>query len=98
MSGYGGRSRVTQSRVAVSTRITSAPRWASWSVQNGPAHTQVKSATRMPASGARVMSDDSAPGELGGLETDLREHLGGVLAEAGGGRAQRPGCRAHPVR
>ena len=43
---------MTQSRVAVSTRITSAPRWASWSVQNGPAHTHVKSATRMPASGA----------------------------------------------
>ena len=38
-------------RVAHSTRITSAPRCASWSVQNGPAHTQVKSATRMPASG-----------------------------------------------
>src|SRR5207245_2771837 len=90
--------RVTQIRVVVSTRITSAPRCASWSVQNGPAHTQVKSATRMPASGARAMSDDSASGELDGLETDLRQHLGRVLAEAGGGRPQRPRRRAHPVR
>ena len=48
-----GSRRVTQSRVAVSMRITSAPRCASWSVQNGPAHTHVKSATRRPASGAR---------------------------------------------
>jgi hypothetical protein len=41
--------RVTQMRVDVSTRITSAPRFASWSVQCGPAQTQVKSATRMPS-------------------------------------------------
>src|SRR2546430_2081921 len=34
--------------------MTSAPRCASWSVQKGPAHTQVKSATRTPASGARL--------------------------------------------
>ena len=57
-SGHGGSMRVTHGRVRVSMRITSAPRWASWSVQYGPAQTQVKSATRMPSSGGFAIVDN----------------------------------------
>src|SRR5512146_1194667 len=57
-SGHGGRSRVTQGRVRVSTRMTSAPRWASWSVQYGPAQTQVKSAILTPSSGSFAIVSD----------------------------------------
>src|SRR5262249_21414488 len=54
-SGHGGNMRVTHGRVRVSMRVTSAPRCASCSVQYGPAHTQVKSATLMPESGGLAM-------------------------------------------
>src|SRR5580700_8125958 len=50
-SGKGPTSRDGQSRLVVSTLITSAPIWASCSVQYGPAHTHVKSTTRIPDSG-----------------------------------------------
>src|SRR5271155_156630 len=63
-SGHGGSIRVTHGRVLVSIRITSAPRCASCRVQYGPAHTQLKSATRIPSSGNFAILDHTLTGQL----------------------------------
>src|SRR5215204_1669073 len=55
-SSAGTKPRTVSSRLVLSILITSAPRWASCSVQKGPAHTHVKSQTRMPSSGFIVRS------------------------------------------
>ena len=85
-------------RSRVSTRITSAPRWASCSVQNGPAHTQVKSATRMPASGARRLIARRPRRSGSRRRPRPRQDLVGVLPEPRGGTAKRPRCRREMVR
>src|SRR5258708_14114883 len=60
-SGHGGSILVTHGRVLVSIRITSAPRCANCSVQYGPAHTHVKSQTRIPESGGGFFIPKSHP-------------------------------------
>jgi hypothetical protein len=73
-SAYGGSARVTSPRVEVSTRITSAPRWASCIAANGPAHTQVRSMTRTPARGRSLAgaagSSDAGPWVPGSGHSD----------------------------
>src|SRR5436853_543622 len=60
-------------------RITSAPRCASCIAQNGPAQTQLKSATRTPSSGNRCLSDArpfcSPDGRVRGAVDEAREDL-----------------------
>ena len=60
-----GSRRARSVLVCDSRRMTSAPRCASCIAQNGPAHTQLKSATRTPSSGSGCGT--RGPGTTGGL-------------------------------
>src|SRR5438128_2695292 len=73
-------------------RMTSAPRCASCSVANGPAQTQVKSATRIPASGLALIGYASCS------RSHLGENLGRMLTEERCRPAEPPGGAREDIR
>src|SRR5262249_55206335 len=87
VSANGGIERVTQGRFALSSRMTSAPRCASWSVENGPAQAHEKSITLTPSRGGLAI------GSLLGSRLAC-EQLSVVLSEAR--RRPADGVGAHP--
>src|SRR5437867_2270957 len=94
MSANGGIERVTHGRFALSSRMTSAPRCASWRVENGHAQAHVKSRTLTPSRGRLAIGSLSPKRNL--ASCPACEQLSVVLAEARRRAAQRiaPDLRA----